>query len=908
MSGKLSKKKGRARGSADRLAPPLLLVLLGVSLTGQAGFFDQIVDSVKQASEQTLDQVISDQTQNDTENAADSAAEAPPPASAAPSPAPTPVYRPESDRTLVLEIQQRLNALGYDAGAPDGLYGPGTRAAIRNFQRQTGLTADGRPSQRLLERLADAREDAAGPATETLSASISDMPSNGAGGEATGLPTPASHTALSLMRLRLDPSWLDDKERLEMITAGQIAAEKHQKGGLYGRPAVFKQADIADREPKFVARKLAPVMRQYLLDLAAGVGPRFVREVPWRRFRYDFGTGTLEFRGLFLREADEKTRASLPPAVKDLALYEIPRSAGAETQFGLATRLESATRLLALDRVLRLDAVPVAPPLAEKVIALDDPVVRLVFNVTGSVGDVLVADVERLEIRSDTAKTPLLALGPDRFPAAVATNAPIAGDSPPVTRSLGETLIGPGEPDMADLLLLRHFPERLDDDYLFTLLQERQRFEATHEDPLWGRFFRPGARTVDRADLDRYGEPFREWTLARAERLNGPVAIRVTRQHVNFDPNANRASITFNSSSSCVNQRNPTSLDAEFAIAVKSTRDECGEKRYSWNRQPELVVALDTLPMPPAPTDAAGIARGFIPMEIVFEVTGKRQAAAAGQGDVLAATLLEVRYYDRDNTLVSRVTPPPVIADQVKDPLLRAKRAGAFGPEVVGLQLGMSIEDAGQAIRSHREVKERFVGKAPFPFDGAYAFVLGDGGEYITLYTIRDGHGERLAALERQVFYLPSNTPPDDAVADSLLKKYGEPTSRREYQGFSMRWSHSAKGDNLARDEAKSTGCQGLVDSPQAMDVFRKPDGNPYVWALPGVDRVWMGPGNGFGLKRDGTTAADMAGCGTEMTVGWSHNRGQAHGPSLWIKLYDAPWMHAEGEARRSENSANVTL
>jgi hypothetical protein len=314
------------------------------------------------------------------------------------------------------------------------------------------------------------------------------------------------------------------------------------------------------------------------------------------------------------------------------------------------------------------------------------------------------------------------------------------------------------------------------------------------------------------------------------------------------------------------------------------------------------------MPMPPPPSAAAKLSRGFVPMEIVLEVTEKQQAAAPGQGDILKGRLLKVRYYDRDNELVASVTPTPAVKPRANDPLLRAKSTESYGPDVVGVQLGMQIDVADKAIRAHRKVKDRFVGKAPFPFDGAYAYVLGDGGEYFTLYTIRDNHGERLAALERQVFYLPSTAPPDDAVAESLLNKYGEPTSRRDYQGFVMRWSHDANGGNLTRKTARSRGCRNLVDSPQAMDVFRKPDGNPYVWALPGVDRVWMGPGNGFGLKRDGTAAADMAVCGTEMTASWSHNSGQAHGPSLWIKLYDAPWMHAQAEARRSKNSTEVTL
>jgi N-acetylmuramoyl-L-alanine amidase len=43
----------------------------------------------------------------------------------------------------VAELQRRLNALGFDAGREDGILGPETESAIRQFQRNAGTTADG---------------------------------------------------------------------------------------------------------------------------------------------------------------------------------------------------------------------------------------------------------------------------------------------------------------------------------------------------------------------------------------------------------------------------------------------------------------------------------------------------------------------------------------------------------------------------------------------------------------------------------------------------------------------------------------------------------------------------------------------------------------------------------------------
>lgn len=51
------------------------------------------------------------------------------------------------------ELQRTLTAMGFDTGGVDGVVGPKSREAIRDFQRSAGLTPDGHPSVELLDRV-----------------------------------------------------------------------------------------------------------------------------------------------------------------------------------------------------------------------------------------------------------------------------------------------------------------------------------------------------------------------------------------------------------------------------------------------------------------------------------------------------------------------------------------------------------------------------------------------------------------------------------------------------------------------------------------------------------------------------------------------------------------------------------
>ena len=67
---------------------------------------------------------------------------------------------PEDDaplsRDTVIDMQTRLARLGFYTDETDGLLGPKTRSAVRMFQKQIGMPADGHATPQLVARLQQA--------------------------------------------------------------------------------------------------------------------------------------------------------------------------------------------------------------------------------------------------------------------------------------------------------------------------------------------------------------------------------------------------------------------------------------------------------------------------------------------------------------------------------------------------------------------------------------------------------------------------------------------------------------------------------------------------------------------------------------------------------------------------------
>ena len=64
------------------------------------------------------------------------------------------LYR-RTDREATKELQQWLNDNGYNAGKIDGIYGPNTMQAVRNFQADAGLKKDGDAGKNTISMIID---------------------------------------------------------------------------------------------------------------------------------------------------------------------------------------------------------------------------------------------------------------------------------------------------------------------------------------------------------------------------------------------------------------------------------------------------------------------------------------------------------------------------------------------------------------------------------------------------------------------------------------------------------------------------------------------------------------------------------------------------------------------------------
>jgi len=96
---------------------------------------------------------------------------------------------PGVEESTIRQAQEKLSSKGHDVQA-DGVLGPKTQAALKEFQQQEGIQASGRLNEETLAALG-VDEGSAGTGASSSSSSSSDASTDASSG-ATGAPNPES--------------------------------------------------------------------------------------------------------------------------------------------------------------------------------------------------------------------------------------------------------------------------------------------------------------------------------------------------------------------------------------------------------------------------------------------------------------------------------------------------------------------------------------------------------------------------------------------------------------------------------------------------------------------------------------------------------------------------------------------
>ncbi len=134
------------------------------------------------------------------------------------------------EKNLAWLTQRVLKKLKYDPGPPDGTLGPRTVSAIRSYQRDHDLTADGRPSRELLHHMKDELRRMAGVDVE---ASVLRADGESALAFEKNL---AWLTQRVLKKLKYDPGPLDGKLGSRTVSAIRSYQRDHDLTA-HGRPS-----------------------------------------------------------------------------------------------------------------------------------------------------------------------------------------------------------------------------------------------------------------------------------------------------------------------------------------------------------------------------------------------------------------------------------------------------------------------------------------------------------------------------------------------------------------------------------------------------------------------------------------------------------------------------------------------
>jgi len=228
------------------------------------------------------------------------------------------------------------------------------------------------------------------------------------------------------------------------------------------------------------------------------------------------------------------------------------------------------------------------------------------------------------------------------------------------------------------------------------------------------------------------------------------------------------------------------------------------------------------------------------------------------------------------------------------DPLVRVKQGQAYGADIVGLQLGITLAEADQLVRKHKEPRKVIEGDPPRPFIRGRAYVLEPGDEVISMFTLKSPAGERIAGYIRSVYFDLNSPPSEIAIGSSVDKKYGVPSYFYEAKSshFERRWLTNWKGEKIMQENINSGAigkCERAARSNSGLKTWLTAEGKPYRWYVPGSEVNWNSPS--ILLPGDPKRTEKINYCGPTLIANFQTNAGQLYGPSLDFLLFDGAWI-----------------
>lgn len=193
--------------------------------------------------------------------------------------------------------------------------------------------------------------------------------------------------------------------------------------------------------------------------------------------------------------------------------------------------------------------------------------------------------------------------------------------------------------------------------------------------------------------------------------------------------------------------------------------------------------------------------------------------------------------------------------------------AEPFGPDMVGLRLGQSLQEAEATVRAHMDVGRIFEVSAsaavpPAPFAAGKLFLSRDEREIIAIHPGPAAADGRLAGAWRRI-YVPASIVAD-AASGPMQAKYGEPAFR------------SIAGDVLIWGQTRLPACNdayvAAVEATRLLDERWRENGVPVQWRPPNGEVPARLPGL---VGRTANGEPWLENCGPRLTLQFRAAQGE---------------------------------